>query len=146
MWIKTYFQSALTSEAKPAQRFFVLLNLLLPVFTGAFIFLNTMPFSALSEAALFLSLGSLFLLILFKKISFFWRTPLTLPFALFLLWAILGLFFALDLKNSIHDLIHQYVVYLVFSTSWLITSIPKKNWKRSHGSSSLLWRFFQWVP
>lgn len=111
--IRNYFEDPLTSEKTTSERFFILLNLLLPVFMGMYVFLNPLPFSGISEITFYLSLSVLLLLIVFRKTSFSLRFPLTLPFALFMIWAVIGLFFALDLKNSIHDLIYHFLAYLI---------------------------------
>lgn len=49
----------------------------------------------------------------FRKTDFTLRSPLTLPFALFSLWAVCGLFFTLDIKNTLHDLRGQLLEYLI---------------------------------
>ncbi len=44
---------------------------------------------------------------------FSFRTPLAVPFLLFLAWSVLGLFTALKPDNSIHDVYAHLVQYLV---------------------------------
>jgi O-antigen ligase len=111
--IRVYFQDALAPDASRSQRFFAFLNLLLPVFTGMYVFINTLPLSAISGVLFYFSVVVLLFLILFKKTDFTLHWPLTLPFALFLIWVIVGLFFALDLKNSIHDIRTHLLEYLI---------------------------------
>ena len=80
---------------------------------GIFIFLN--PFThttAIKEICFYLSLFIVLLLICFKKIDFSFKSPLTLPFALFTLWVFIGLFFALYKENSIHDFYAHLLKYI----------------------------------
>jgi O-antigen ligase len=90
-----------------------LLNLSLPVLTGLYVFLVPMPFPSLTEICYYLALGILFCLLFLKKTDFTLRSPLTPPFVSFFLWAVFGLFFALDFQNSLHDLRGHLLEYLV---------------------------------
>ena len=81
---------------------------------GIFIFLNPFPHTtAIKEICVYLSLAIVLLLICFKKINFSFKSPLTLPFVLFVVWVLIGLFFALDKENSIHDFRAHLLKYLV---------------------------------
>ena len=81
---------------------------------GIFMFFNPFPHTtAIKELCFYLTLSALVILILYKKTSFSLNSPLTVPFILFFLWSLFGLFFALDLKNSLHDLFTHYLKYLV---------------------------------
>lgn len=97
----------------PKEKIYTALNLSLTVLTGTYVFLTTMPVSAVRNLCYYLSAGILIFLLVLKKTEFKMRSPLTLPFILFCLWAVIGLFFALDLKNSIHDLRTHLLAYLV---------------------------------
>jgi len=80
---------------------------------GIFIFFN--PFShttAVREICFYSSFFIVLILIYFKKVEFSFNSPLTLPFALFTAWAFIGLFFALDKGNSIHDFRAHLLEYL----------------------------------
>ncbi len=80
---------------------------------GIFIFFN--PFShttAIKEICFYLSLFIVLFLIYFKKIDFSFKSPLTLPFLLFVIWAFIGLFSALYKENSIHDFYAHLLKYL----------------------------------
>ena len=113
--IRDYLEDALSPDASKPERFFILLNLLLPVFMGLYVFLNPMPLSSISEILFYSSVVVLLFLIFFKKTEFTLRTPLTLPYALFLIWVIIGLFFTLDFKNSIHDIrAHLLAYWIIF--------------------------------
>lgn len=80
---------------------------------GTFIFFTPFPHTtAIKEICFYLSIFIVILLIYFKKIGFSFRSPLTLPFALFVIWAFIGLFFALDKGNSIHDFRAHLLNYL----------------------------------
>lgn len=80
---------------------------------GIFIFFN--PFShttSIKEICFYLSIFIVLILICFKKIDFSFKSPLTLPFALFTAWAFIGLFFALYKENSIHDFYAHLLKYI----------------------------------
>jgi O-antigen ligase len=89
------------------------LNSSILLFMGIYIFANSLPLSAINELCYYLSILALLILIGFKKTTFSLRTPLTLPFFLFALWALLGLFFTLDFKNTLHDLRGHLLEYLI---------------------------------
>jgi O-antigen ligase len=93
--------------------FFSALNTAIPVLMGIYIFLNPMPFSFVSDFCFYLSLEALIILAVFKKTGFSFHSPLTLPFILFFLWAIFGLFFTLDFNNTLHDLRGHLLKYLI---------------------------------
>ncbi len=81
---------------------------------GIFIFFSPFPHTtSIQEISLY---GSVFLVVLgiiAGKIPFSFKSPLTLPLVLFTLWAGLGLFFALDLENSLHDFYSHLLKYLM---------------------------------
>jgi len=80
---------------------------------GTFIFFTPFPHTtAIKEICFYLSVFIVILLIYFKKIDFSFRSPLTLPFALFVIWVFIGLFFALDKGNSLHDFRTHLLKYL----------------------------------
>jgi O-antigen ligase len=94
---------------------FTSLNLSVPLLMGIFLFFNPFPHTTtIKEVCFYLSALIVFLLMIFKKIDFSFRTPLAIPFALFLLWSFVGLFFALNKPNSIHDFYAHLLRYLVF--------------------------------
>ena len=79
------------------------------------IFLFFTPFShttAIKEICFYLSFFIVLILICFNKINFSFKSPITLPFALFTIWAFIGLFFALYKENSIHDFYAHLLKYL----------------------------------
>ena len=99
----------------PKEKIYTALNLSLPILAGIYIFLTTMPLSAINEICYYLSVGILIFLLVSKKTAFTLRSPLTLPFVLFSLWAVIGLFFALDFNNTLHDLrIHLFRYLIIF--------------------------------
>lgn len=94
---------------------FDLLNQAVPVLMGIFIFFNPFPHTtSIKEICFYSSFFIVLILIYFKKIDFSFRSPLTLPFALFTAWVFIGLFFALDKGNSIHDFRAHLLKYIVF--------------------------------
>ena len=96
-----------------AKTLFAALNYSIPVFMGIYLFANPLPLSAVRELCFYLSLLALIILLVFKKTAFTLRSPLTLPFILFFLWAVFGLFFTLDFKNTLHDLHGHLLEYLI---------------------------------
>ena len=101
------------SEQNTKEKIFKILNLSVPILMGIFIFFN--PFShttSIKEICFYLSIFIVLILICFKKIDFSFKSPLTLPFALFTAWAFIGLFFALYKENSIHDFYAHLLKYI----------------------------------
>ncbi len=81
---------------------------------GIFIFFNPFPHTtSIQEISFYLSVFLVILGIISKKMPFSFRSPLSLPLALFTLWAGLGLFFALDQENSLHDFYSHLLKYLM---------------------------------
>lgn len=101
------------SEQSTREKIFKILKLSVPILMGIFIFFN--PFShttSIKEICFYGSVIIVLILICFKKIDFSFKSPLTLPFALFTAWAFIGLFFALYKENSIHDFYAHLLKYL----------------------------------
>jgi len=91
-----------------------LLNICIPILLGMFIFLNPYPHvTALKEITFYGSVLLLLALIFLKKEKFSLRTPLSIPFLLFVIWGFFGLFFALNKGNSIHDFFVHLIRYLL---------------------------------
>lgn len=87
----------------------------IPVLMGIFIFFNPFPHTtSIKEIIFYPTVFIVFALVLFKKIEFSFKTPLLLPFSLFVFWAFLNLFFALDKANSIHDFLAHLLKYIIF--------------------------------
>jgi O-antigen ligase len=104
-----------SSEQNTQGKIFRLLHLTVPVFMGMVIFMNPFPFSTATKEICFF--GSVFIVLIlagFRKIEFSFQSPLTIPFVLFVLWVSIGLFFALDTENSIHDYQTHLLKYMVF--------------------------------
>jgi len=84
------------------------------VLMGIFIFLNPFPHTtAMKEICFYSSFFIVLFLIYLKKIDFSFKSSLTLPFVFFVIWVFIGLFFALDKENSIHDFRAHLLKYLV---------------------------------
>ncbi len=107
------FSTIINDEGDKTEIFLRILNYLIPLFMGIYIFSNPLPMSAVSEFCFYLSLLALIILLVFRKTNFTLRLPLTLPFVLFFLWAVFGLFFTLDFKNTLHDLRGHLLEYLI---------------------------------
>jgi len=90
------------------------LNTLLLFLIGVHIFFNPFPqLTAIEEISFYGSVLVLLVLLALKKTTLSLKTPLTTPFILFLLWAIFGLFFALNKPNTIHDIYAHLLKYLM---------------------------------
>ena len=95
--------------------FFQRLHLTIPVLMGIVIFLNPFPFStAAKEIGFYGSLLIVLILVGFRKVQFSFQSPLTIPLVLFVLWVSIGLFFAIDAENSIHDYQTHLLKYIAF--------------------------------
>lgn len=93
---------------------FDVLNRLIPVLIGIFVFFNSFPHTtAIKEIALYLALLFVIVLVVAKKTEFTLKTPLTIPFLLFLAWSVVGIFFTSNRANTIHDIYAHYIKYLV---------------------------------
>lgn len=110
---KEFQENILTAKVGRSENAFNLLNFSIPLLMGIYIFINPFPLSALSEVCFYLSVLSLLILIGFERTAFTLRSPLTLPFVLFSLWAVIGLFFTLDFNNTLHDLRGHLLNYLI---------------------------------
>lgn len=80
------------------------------------VFVFVIPFhfnTAIQEISFYTALGIAVGLIAFRKKPFSLKSPLSLPFALFVAWAFVGLFFALNRSNSIHDFYGHLVKYIL---------------------------------
>ena len=104
---------SLLSQMKNRQ-IFELLNMCIPILVGMFIFLNPYPHvTAIKEITFYGSVLLSLTLISLKKEECSLRTPLSIPFLLFVLWSFCGLFFALNKGNSIHDFFTHLIKYLL---------------------------------
>lgn len=105
---------SITASNFRREKIFTVLHFIIPVLIGIYIFFNPFPHTtAIKEFCFYISLLALLILIFFKKTDFSFRSSLTLPFVLFFLWAMFGLFFALDLTNSLHDLRAHFIKYVL---------------------------------
>jgi len=101
------------SEQSTKEKTFNILNLSIPILMGIFLFFVPFPHTtAIKEICFYGSVIIVLILICLKKIDFSFKSPLTLPFALFTAWAFIGLFFALDKGNSLHDFRTHLIKYL----------------------------------
>jgi len=105
----------LLNEKTSKEKIFQILNLSVPVLMGIYIFFNPFPHTtAIKDTCFYFGAGIAILLLVLKKIDFSFRLPLTLPFILFVVWVVIGLFFALDRGNSIHDFFVHLLKYIIF--------------------------------
>ena len=80
------------------------------------IFIFVIPFhfnTAIQEISFYTALFLASSLYAFKKKTITLQSPLTFPFALFVAWAFIGLFFALNKENSVHDFYAHLLKYLI---------------------------------
>jgi O-antigen ligase len=101
------------TSSSQTEKIFRILNFSIPVFMGIYLLAKPLPVSAVNEFCFYLSVSALLLLLVFKKTAFTLHSPLTLPFVLFFIWAVFGLFFTLDFKNTLHDLRGHLLEYLI---------------------------------
>lgn len=86
----------------------------IPVLLGIFVFLVPFPHTTtIKEICYYLSVFLVVALLLFRKIQFSFQTPLAVPGILFVVWCFVGLFFALNPANSIHDFYSHLVKYII---------------------------------
>jgi O-antigen ligase len=103
----------ITVKVGKKERLFAILTFAIPLLMSIYLFFNPFPHTtAIKEFCFYLSLLALVALIIFKKSNFSLRSPLTISFFSFFLWGIFGLFFALDLTNSVHDLRAHFLKYV----------------------------------
>ncbi|MCX5828797.1 MAG: O-antigen ligase family protein [Deltaproteobacteria bacterium] len=81
-----------------------------------FVFFNPFPqLTAIEEISFYLSLLAFAAYIIFQKKINILDTPATMPFLLFTIWCIFGLFFAINIKNSLHDIYAHLIKYILIS-------------------------------
>jgi putative inorganic carbon (HCO3(-)) transporter len=85
-----------------------------PVLLGVYVFLNPFPRKTAVELICFYGATTLALVLAATgRVRWSFRTPLAIPFLLFLAWSVLGLATALNPANSIHDVYAHLIQYLV---------------------------------
>lgn len=93
---------------------FELLHKVVPVLMGIFVFFNPFPHTtSIKEVCFYFSVVIVLILLLIKKEVFSFKTPLLLPVGLFAFWAFIGIFFALNKENSIHDFYSHLLRYIL---------------------------------
>ena len=103
----------LLKKIKANTSYFKVLNQIIPILMVIFLFFSPIPHTtSIKEICFYGSVIIVLILTCFKKTDFSFKSPLTLPFALFTAWAFIGLFFALDKGNSIHDFRAHLLKYL----------------------------------
>ncbi|MFA6412118.1 MAG: O-antigen ligase family protein [Syntrophales bacterium] len=81
-----------------------------------FVFFNPFPqLTAIEEISFYLSLLAFTTYIVSQKKLNILDTPATIPFLLFTIWCIFGLFFAINIKNSLHDIYAHLIKYILIS-------------------------------
>lgn len=81
-----------------------------------FVFFNPFPqLTAIEEISFYLSLLAFTAYIISQKKINVLDTPATIPFLLFTIWCIFGLFFAINFKNSLHDVYAHLIKYILVS-------------------------------
>lgn len=86
----------------------------IPVLLGIFVFMVPFPHTTtIKEICFYLSVSLVIVLYLARKIKFSFQTPLAIPGLFFVAWSFLGLFYALNPANSIHDFYSHLVKYII---------------------------------
>jgi len=94
-------------------RLIVFLQRAIPVLMLIFLFLS--PFTqdtSIKEICIYSSIVIVLFLSLSRQFDFSFKTPLTAGFILFIIWVIIGLPFALNRPNTIHDIYAHLLKYL----------------------------------
>lgn len=100
----------------------------IPFLMGTFVFLNSFPhITSIKEICFYLSFLFCLALIFSKNARFSFKTPLTIPFLLFVCWIIFTTFFALDRQNSIHDFYSHLIKYIIFYYIMINTMTSQKH-------------------
>lgn len=92
------------------------LNKIIPFLLGIFVFFIPFPHTtAIKEITFYSALLFTVILLLSRKIEFNFRFsyPLGLLFLAYAAWALIGLFFAADKQNSIHDFLFLLIKYII---------------------------------
>ena len=106
--------SSQLKELDPVNKILKYLNQCVPVLIGVFIFCNPFPHTtSIKEICLYLSVFIILTLFFLKAVDFTFKTPLTFPFALYVLWACASIFWAVDKGNSFHDFYAHLLKYIV---------------------------------
>lgn len=102
-------------NAETREKIHNLFNLIVPMLIGAFILFRPIPHvTALEEIAFYSAVAITAYLVLIRRMTFSFKGPLTLPFIVFASWALLGIFYAINQENSLHDYYAHLIKYLVF--------------------------------
>ena len=108
------FKNSQSSKLIDAQKLLGFLYYSVIVLMGIFIFVNPFPHTtAIKEICYYLSVLIVFVLLAYKKIELSLKSPFAYPAGLFVLWAFLGIFFALNKENSIHDFYSHLIRYII---------------------------------
>lgn len=90
----------------------------IPVLVGVFLFFVPFPHTtAIKEICFYLAIAISLVLILSKRQSFMFKTPLAYPLILFFLWSLLSIFWSVNVENSISDvrkhLLNHIILYFL---------------------------------
>lgn len=84
------------------------------VLMGFFVFFSPFPrITSIKEICFYAGVGLCAMLAIARKHPFSYQTPLSLPLMLLAGWALVGVFFSLDVENSFHDWYSHLVKYLL---------------------------------
>lgn len=84
------------------------------VLLGALLFFNPIPHTtAIKEILFYASLGAFLCLVAARIVRPEWRSPFLWPFLLVAAWGLAGVGFAIDPKNSLHDLFVHLIKLIV---------------------------------
>lgn len=92
---------------------FYFLNAIVLLLLSIYIFFAPFPAGAVNEMTFYLSVALVVFLIILRKTYFSFKTPLLLPFAIFVVWAAIGIFFAINKANSSHDVYAHLIKYII---------------------------------
>jgi O-antigen ligase len=100
------------------KRLFIVLNWSVPILLGIYIFCRPFPHTtAITNSSFYLAMIIALVLIFFKQVNCIFKTPLTYPLMIFLLWSALSILWSLNRGNSINDvrghLLNHIVLYFL---------------------------------
>jgi O-antigen ligase len=103
-----------TKESRAYSVTFRLLAGSIPFLLAVHTAINPFPHkTAVENISFYASLSFAVILFVAGKRTFHFRNPLTLPFVLFAAWSLVGLLFALDRQNAVHDVFAHLIRYLI---------------------------------
>lgn len=107
------FIPLLSDTGNTKKDIFYFLNAIVLLLLSTYIFFAPFPTSAVNEITFYSSFALVVFLIILRKTDFSFKTPLLLPFTIFVVWSAIGIFFAINKENSSHDVYVHLIKYII---------------------------------